>query len=279
MAGRRCDGRVRSLKGQTICFTGRVLVDGKWMVRARCAEVAKRCDATVKTGFSGGVTLVVYGDLAGKVVTDPRRAYSGTLVDAEKQRRQGWHVCVVDGAGFSNLLRHRSAPCLELRRTGQGRVHPVAPFEAGDDILGGLLRVRRVGRHAPEALTVDLDNLDKATAAHEATVGALIAYLGGRGIDVHTYARNAPKFDAGWSSGTDVFIAEIKSLSDTSEDQQIRLGIGQILDYTHQLRTAHPNRRVHPVLVLEKRPTGTRWAALAENLGIRLTWAPEFAGI
>ncbi|GAA2449647.1 hypothetical protein GCM10010405_36380 [Streptomyces macrosporus] len=60
------------------------------------------------------------------------------------------------------------------------------PPEAGDDILGGSLRVRRVGRHAPKALTVDLD---KATAAHESTVGALIAHLGGRGIDVRTYAR------------------------------------------------------------------------------------------
>lgn len=173
MAGRRCDGKVRSLKGRTICFTGRALVDGKWMVRKRCAEKAKRLGATYRTDFSGGVTLVVYGDLAGKVVTDPRRDYSSTLVDAEEERSRGRHVCVVDGDGFSNLLRHRSAPCLELRRTGQGRVRPVAPPETGDDILGGALWVQRVGRHAPKDLTMDLDNLDKATAAHESTVGAL----------------------------------------------------------------------------------------------------------
>ncbi|WP_344324209.1 hypothetical protein [Streptomyces macrosporus] len=90
------------------------------MVRTRCAEEAERRGAIYRTDFSRGVTLVVYGDLAGKVVTDPRRAYSSTLVDVEEERRRGRHVCVVDGDGFSNLLRRRSAPCLELRRTGQG---------------------------------------------------------------------------------------------------------------------------------------------------------------
>lgn len=139
--------------------------------------------------------------------------------------------------------------------------------------------MQRVGRHASEALAVDLSSLDKATAAHESTVGALIAHLGGRGVEVRTYARNAPKFDAGWSRGTDVFVAEIKSLTGASEDQQIRLGIGQLLDYTHQLRAAHPGRRVHPVMVLEKSPSDARWAALAQDVGIQLTWAPEFANL
>lgn len=127
MADRRCGGEVHSLKGQTICFTGRVLVNGVWTVREKCAERAKDHGATAKRDFSRKVTLVVYGDLASKVVTDTRRAYSGTLVEAERQCRQGQHVCVVDGDGFSQLIAHRSAPCLELRRAQGGHVHPVAP--------------------------------------------------------------------------------------------------------------------------------------------------------
>ncbi|MGX4688282.1 hypothetical protein [Streptomyces sp. JNUCC 63] len=279
MANRPCDGSVRGLKGQTICFTGRVLVDGHWTVRKRCAERAEQRGATYKAEFSNLVTLVVYGDLASKVVTDARRDYSHTLVQAEHRRRQERHVCVVDADGFSKLLRGHPAPCLALRRAGAGGVRPVASSDVGAAILGGLLRPQRVGRRTSEALAVDLSLLDKSTAAHELTVGMLIAHLGDQGVEVRAHARNAPRFDAGWSRGTDLFVAEVKSLTGASEDQQIRLGMGQVLDYTHQLRTAHPSRRIHPVLVLEKPPSDARWTSLARSVGVRLTWGPGFAGL
>ncbi|WP_328660576.1 hypothetical protein [Streptomyces sp. NBC_00334] len=229
-----------------------------------------------KTDFSRRITLVVYGDLASKVVTDSRRAYSSKLVDADASRNGGRHVCVVDADGFSKLLKRRPAPCLELRRSSAGRVRPVAAAPARREILGGPLRVRRPGQRSSGDLTLDLNRLDKAAAAHEATVGALLAHLSGQGIDVHTHAPGAPAFDAGWSHRGDLFIAEVKSLTGAREDQQIRLGIGQILDYAYQLRTAHPDRRLHPVLVLEKRPMDPRWSSLARSAGIRLTWAPGF---
>ncbi|MGW0547747.1 hypothetical protein [Streptomyces altiplanensis] len=279
MSGRPCRGTVRRLNGQTICFTGRVLVDGEWTVRTRCAERARQQDATPKTDFSRKVTLVVYGDLASKVVTDDRRTYSSTLVEAEAERRRGRHVCVVDGDGFSKLLRRRPAPCLELRRARTGRVRPVAAAPIEAPILGGPLRVRRTGRRALGDLTLDLSRLDEATAVHEATVGALIAHLSHQGIEACTYASGAPEFDAGWSRGEDIFVAEVKSLTGAREDQQIRLGVGQILDYAHQLRSACPSTVIHPVLVLEKRPSAARWTALTDSVGLRLTWAPDFSGI
>ncbi|WP_244942124.1 hypothetical protein [Streptomyces coelicoflavus] len=279
MSGRTCQGTVRGLGGHTICFTGRVLVDGEWTVRMRCAQLAKNRGAVAKTDFSRKVTLVVYGDLASKVVTDSRREYSSKLVDADASRNGGRHVCVVDADGFSRLLKRRPAPCLKLRKSGAGRVRPVAAAPPRSEILGGPLQVRRPRQRSSVDLTLDLNHLDKATAAHEATVGALLAHLSGQGIEVRTHAPGSPAFDAGWSRGTDVFIAEVKSLTGAREDQQIRLGIGQVLDYAHQLRTAHPGRRLHPVLVLEKRPVDPRWSSLAHSAGIRLTWAPGFTDV
>lgn len=279
MSRRTCQGTVRSLSGHTICFTGRVLVDGEWTVRSRCAELAEDRGADTKTDFSRKITLVVYGDLASKVVTDRRREYSSKLVDADASRNGGRHVCVVDADGFSKLLKRRPAPCLKLRKSGAGRVRPVAAAPTGSEILGGPLRMRRPGRRPSVDLTLDLNRLDEATAAHEATVGALLGHLSGRGVEVRTHAPGAPAFDAGWSHGTDVFIAEVKSLTGAREDQQIRLGIGQILDYAHQLRTTHPGCRLHPVLVLEKRPVDPRWSPLARSAGIRLTWAPDFPDV
>ncbi|MGW6716019.1 hypothetical protein ACWF9X_07115 [Streptomyces globisporus] len=279
MPDRPCRGTVHRLDGRTICFTGRVLVDGQWRVRTYCAERAGQRGATSKSDFSRKVTLVVYGDLASKVVTDDRRAYSSTLVNAEAERSRGRHVCVVDGDGFSKLLRGRPAPCLELRRARTGRVRPVPAATTEARVLGGPLRVRRTGRRVSGDLTLDLSRLDEATAAHEATVGALIAHLSRQGIEACTYGPGAPEFDAGWSRGEDIFVAEVKSLTGAREDQQIRLGVGQILDYAQQLRSSFPSTVVHPVLVLEKRPSAARWTALADGVGLHLTWGPDFSGI
>lgn len=209
MPGQPCTGTVRGLKGQPICFTGRVLVDGMWSVRTDCAKRAGPLGAIPKTDFSRKVTLVVYGDLASKVVTDDRRAYSSTLVDAEAERSRGRHVCEVDADGFSKLLKGRPAPCLELTRAGAGRVRPVAAATTEGRILGRPLRVRRTGRRLSGDLTLDLSRLDKATTAHEATIGALIAHLSRQDIEACTYAPGAPEFDAGWSRGDEVFVAEI----------------------------------------------------------------------
>ncbi|MEV0927830.1 hypothetical protein AB0I99_22335 [Streptomyces spongiicola] len=291
MPNRPCGGTVHRLQGRTVCFTGRVLVKGEWTVRTRCAERARELQAIPKTDFSRKVTLVVYGDLASKVVTDDRRAYSSTLVRAEAERRRGRHVCVVDADGFSKLLDGRPAPCLELRRARTGRVRPVAataserrvrPVAATASerrVLGGPLRVRRTGRRTVGDLTLDLSRLDEGTAVHEATVGALIRHLSRQGIDACGHAPGGPEFDAGWLRGEDVFIAEVKSLTGAREDQQIRLGVGQVLDYAHQLRTAYPRTVTHPVLVLERRPSAARWTTLADSIGLRLTWAPDFGGL
>ena len=116
---------------------------------------------------------------------------------------------------------------------------------------------------------MDLSGLDKGTAAHESTISALIKYLAQRDIAVHTFARNSPQFDAGWVVEDEVFIAEVKSLTGTSQDQQIRLGIGQVLDYAHQLQRPGSGHSIRPTLVLEKRPADGRWASLAQAVGIR----------
>ena len=87
-----------------------------------------------------------------------------------------------------------------------------------------------------------------------------------------------PRFDVGWSVGDEVYIAEVKSLSGTSQDQQIRLGMGQVLDYVHQLTRHLKTGVLRPVLVLERRPSDDRWQALFDSRQVLLTWAPNFPG-
>jgi hypothetical protein len=278
MNGKLCDGWVRSLRGQTLCFTGRVLIGGEWKVQKRCEETAQQLGAGCKSDFSRKITVVVHGDLASQAVTDKQREYSKKLVRAAWERDRGYHVCVVDGDGFADLIDGYPALCRELQRA-QGMDDRVLVLpRTGDGILGGPLQRHSVGHHESSALALDLDHLDKGTEAHETTIAALIEHLARQQVEVRGHARNAPRFDAGWSRGDEVFIAEVKSLTGASEDQQIRLGIGQILDYAHQLQLAGTDGRVRPVLVLERQPMDPRWISLAEASGIRFTWAPDFAG-
>ncbi|MGW7568964.1 hypothetical protein ACWGJV_22135 [Streptomyces tendae] len=280
MARQACDGWVHGLKGQILCFTGKVVVDGEWLVRTECVRRARQRGATTKTDFSGGVGLVVHGDLTGKQVSDKRRNYSDTLVAAVHERGLGRHVHVVNGDGFGNLIHGFSARCLELRSSARGGAPVAVPPDATYDVLGAPLQVRRSGRHTVRELKVDLSSLDEGTAAHERTVGALIKHLARRGVEVHMFARNSPRFDAGWAVGKDIFVAEVKSLTGTTQDQQIRLGIGQVLDYAHQIRKRTGNGpSIRPVLVLEKKPADGRWNDLAQAVGIQLTWAPTFRGL
>ncbi|MDX2540633.1 BRCT domain-containing protein [Streptomyces sp. WI04-05B] len=278
MDGRLCDGWVRSLRGQTLCFTGKVLIDGEWTIRKHCIEIALRLGAGWKPDFSRKITVVVHGDLASQVVTDARREYSQKLVRAAWERDRGYHVCVVDADGFADLLGRFPARCRELRQAESGSDRVLVLPQTGDGILGGPLRRRSVGQHEAGALALDLDQLDKGTRAHEATVTALVEHLARQQIELRGHARHAPRFDAGWSRGDDVFIAEVKSLTGASEAQQIRLGIGQVLDYAHQLQRVRTFGQIRPVLVLEKQPDDPRWRSLAEASGILLTWAPLFAG-
>lgn len=278
MDGKLCDGWVHSLSGQTLCITGKVLIDGEWTVRKDCREIAEQRGASWKPDFSRKITVFVHGDLASQAVTDTRREYSKKLVRAAWERDRGYHVCVVDADGFADLIDGHAARCRELEQAQGSDDHILVLPQPGDGILGDPLQQRRLGHHAPGVLALDLAHLDKGTEAHESTIAALNEHLSRQHIELRRHARNAPRFDAGWSRGDDVFIAEVKSLTGASEDQQIRLGIGQVLDYAHQLQLARTCGRIRPVLVLEKQPTDPRWTSLAEASGILLAWAPDFAG-
>lgn len=278
MRGGRCDGWVRTLRDQLICYTGKVLIDGAWTTRDKCAERARLRGADWKNDFSQKITLVVHGDLASQAVTDPRRQYSKKLVGAARERDRGYHVCVVDADGFSDLLAGHPARCRELRRVEGSSEKVLVLPQPGDGVLGGPLQRHAVGKRDSTPLALDLSRLDEGTKAHEATLTALIRRLGARGIEVCGPARNAPLFDAGWVCDDEVFIAEVKSLSETNEDQQIRLGIGQILDYAHQLQHLDASHKIRPVLVLERQPTGARWRGVADSSGILLIWGPIFEG-
>lgn len=87
--------------------------------------------------------------------------------------------------------------------------------------------------HDPTGLGLDLSGLDRGTAAHELTIDLLRARL----APIPLEALSRPRVDAAWRhlhDLTTLFVAEVKRLTGARQEQQIRLGIGQVLDYARR---------------------------------------------
>jgi hypothetical protein len=65
-----------------------------------------------------------------------------------------------------------------------------------------------------------------------------------------------PQYDVVWVGRGKRVVCEVKSLTATNEPQQIRLGLGQVLDYRHAM--SHPGRLFSAVLAVSHEPEDPR---------------------
>jgi hypothetical protein len=130
------------------------------------------------------------------------------------------------------------------------------------------------GPVAPRApFTVDPVMVDRANQAHAATQNALAAFLREKGIEPRSPAIDDPDADLLWQVAGTVYVAEVKSITESNAEKQLRLGLGQILRYRQLLAAAR--HRVVAVLVTEREPPKS-WQALCDELGVVLTWPGAF---
>lgn len=277
-----CGGSVESLQGQLVLFTGRTRIDGEHVRRDELAQRVQLHGGQALAGTRNrDVTLLVVGELSVDVVTDPVNLRSQNVVYVDAERRRGNHICIVDDHGIAALLAHASAPCLQSRVIQADQVELSPPINEGRPAVRFIpLVIGASPEHQPTGLELDLSGLDRGTSAHEATISLLVEHL----APTPAMGLTWPRVDAAWRPPDEtavLFIAEVKSLTGARQDQQVRLGIGQLLDYAHALREHTPTgvSVVRPVLVLEREPEEMRWLGLAESLGILLTWAPSFPNL
>jgi hypothetical protein len=121
---------------------------------------------------------------------------------------------------------------------------------------------------------VDPAMRERALRGHAATQNALAKYLRDRGLEPRSPRANEPNFDLAWEEGGRVCVAEVKSLTTSNEENQMRLGLGQVLRYAYLLSTG--GRRVQGVLALERRPTDQTWEEICGSLRIILVWPGAF---
>ncbi|EGD43998.1 hypothetical protein NBCG_01586 [Nocardioidaceae bacterium Broad-1] len=273
---RGCNGVVESLSGREFMLTGETSIDGEHVLRAELKGMIEAQGGRFRDTARGADILVV-GELRW-TASDWLHNRSKRVIFVERERQRGNHICMVDDVGISALLRGSPARCLESRRASSGGVEIKRPSPAGPRLIP--LRLRSVGHHDPTLLAIDLSALDRGSQAHEEVLAALIAHLEPTSVQ----RIDSPQVDAAWIDNREpstLHIAEVKSLTDTNQTQQLRLGVGQLLDYRQQLirNPVAGIAKVKAHLITQIRPDDERWQELAQDIDLDLAWAPDFSGI
>lgn len=170
-----------------------------------------------------------------------------------------------EGANAAGTAGASSAEPRDLRRP-RGRAEATgfgAPYRPVDATVPATPRV---------PFTVDPDVIDRGTTEHKRVQTAVSEALRALGVEPLSPNPGDPDFDVGWCIGEVWFVAEVKSLTAANEATQVRLGIGQVLEYRRILAHRHPS--VRAVLALEREPDMGRWSDLLESLEIDVVW-PE----
>jgi len=163
---------------------------------------------------------------------------------------------------------------LDISRLASADVDPPGPAGLGtgyyDDPVDRTLKPMAV-------FTRDDSKLERALAVHADTQRQLALHLRGHGIVPRKRTDGEPDYDIAWSQGSQIVVAEVKSLPEDGIDRQLRIGVGQILHYRELLRRRF-GTEVLPVLAVPTDP-GEPWHDVCAAAGIVLSWPPLWLGI
>jgi hypothetical protein len=105
---------------------------------------------------------------------------------------------------------------------------------------GAEYQYREGGIRDPNRIRVleyDLKALDRSSRAHQLLERRVADFARSRGHRPHhALPPRDPDFDVGWEHPAGYVVVEVKSAHDTNRRQQLRLGLGQVLEYRHILR-------------------------------------------
>lgn len=154
----------------------------------------------------------------------------------------------------------------------------VVPQGVGSEAPKGqpYMRPLRSGRGEPSlrVFSVDPDAIDRGTNAHKDVQDQLADAVSTRGWEPLSPRGSDPLFDVGWMVADTAWIAEVKSLTESNEDRQLRLGLGQVLSYAFLIDWGAASYR--PILAVEREPTAPYWLDLCASHGVTLTWPETF---
>lgn len=248
--------RLSSLRGRQVVFTGRFSTgrqeDLIRRVRSRGGTVSDK-QVTSRTSI-----LVV-----GAPVAHYKFGDHGTKIDdAMALRRRGQPIYFITEGEFQQLASGRGLSDAQ----SAAALAVLEPEDAGMPFRPSSSR-----RTTNGTLTIDLDARDRATAAHHRVCRRLAEAVEAAGLQpLSPFTHGWPQYDLAWNRGRKLWVVEVKTVSTKSERQQIRLGLGQVLDYRVSMERL--DYRVQPVLAISAPPSDGHWEAVCEAAGVKLCW-------
>lgn len=129
-----------------------------------------------------------------------------------------------------------------------------------------------------DPFAIDPSIVERGLRSHAATQNRLAEWVSAAGMRPRSPAPNEPNFDLAWTDGSQIWVAEVKSLTVHNEEKQLRLGLGQVLRYAQLLTRLH-SASVRPVLVAERQPSNDDWMDLCASYNVILLWPPFHEGL
>jgi tetratricopeptide (TPR) repeat protein len=119
-----------------------------------------------------------------------------------------------------------------------------------------------------DLVAAEYNALERAVRSHALIQNAVAAAAAAAGLEPWSPSAGAPTFDIAVSADDGrVFLVEVKSATPENLELQLRIGLGQVLRYAHQLRS-HA-QVVIPAIAIELRPDQS-WEELLTELGVGL---------
>lgn len=178
---------------------------------------------------------------------------------------------IIRAPGADNALRQAfglNSAMLEVARQVVQEIGPDLGIRSIDDSSKPYIQIDISRRsNVPVIFEVDPEIIDRGNVGHATTQNLVANWLTEHGI-TPLDSSGIPKFDVAWRTHGVTYVGEVKSLQPANERHQIRVGIGQVLEYAYQLDA-------QPVLIVEQRPTlADYWTAVCGSCGVQLVW-PE----
>lgn len=180
-----------------------------------------------------------------------------------------WHDVETQTGGRRKIIRFRLTPVGTSHHPEEAPQRPI--FSQTTIWARPYQEAEHTPRESRQPFDVDPDAIDRGLAAHVKIQNDLAEMARLAGFEAFSPGPDGPQFDLAWSELDGwVTVVEVKSLTAENESGQIRLGLGQILDYAFQLNQM--GHRVKPVLVVERAPISGHWVDVCATAGVRLLW-------
>lgn len=212
--------RLNSIRGREVVLTGRFALGTQADLEGR----ARRLGARINHKRVGPSTdILVIGSRSGHW---KHYTHGDKIDDAIRRRRAGQKIYMITAGELYQLLR------------GEGLTDRQSVAALSDDPTPAGLPYREALAPSTKkgTLTVDLDKIDRSTRAHQEMCNRLARAVKDAGLDPLSPFSDGLAYDLAWMRDERLWVVEVKSISGKSERQQIRLGLGQVIDYRTSLR-------------------------------------------